>query len=373
MAKTQILVIDEDKNLCAQIHKSLSDTYDVHIRVDSSEALAAQEEKNSPIILLDPNLSGGNGLELCKQLSETGKPAPFILTMSQGDSLESKLESYKYGCKDFLSKPFKIPELRVKVEALEQFHKSSIELAETSEFASKTAMHAMAEASQYGEVLRFYNSMYQADDIDKIRDSFFGLMGNFGLRCAIQFRTIEIYTFDCSSNSCSPIETQIFENFSHGDRLISFSNRMMVNGSFASIIVKNMPIDNDTENGRLRDILATLIDGIDAKLLDLQRLILLRQTSSELALSSQRLTKVMKDHEKYISSAMNHVISEINSSFHVLELTEKQENFFTDLAEQVLNSMEESFVHVGSECDIIECIRLSLGVVLNGSKYKVSQ
>ncbi|WP_086934217.1 response regulator [Agarilytica rhodophyticola] len=373
MAKTQILLIDEDTALCAQIQKSLSDTYDIHIRSTAAEALATQEEKNSPIILLDTNLSQCDGLELCKQLSKIGDPAPFILTMSQNDSLEQKLESYKYGCKDFLPKPFKLPELRVKVEALEQFYKRSIELAETSEFASKTAMHAMAEASQYGEVLRFYNSMYQADDIDKIKTAFFGLMGNFGLRCAIQFRTVDIYTFNHDDDECSPIEAQIFENFSKGDRLISFSNRMMVNGGFASIIVKNMPIDNETENGRLRDILATLIDGIDAKLLDLQRLSLLRQTSSELALSSQRLTKVMKDHEKYISSAMNHVISEINSSFHVLELTEKQEDFFTELTEQVLRSMEESFVHVGSECDIIECIRLSLGVVLNGSNYKVSQ
>ena len=75
----------------------------------------------------------------------------------------------------------------------------------------------------------------------------------------------------------------------------------------------------------VRDILATLTEGLDAKLVDLQRLGLLKQTSNELASSSQRLANVVKDHEKNITSAMNHVVTEINSSFHILELTEKQE------------------------------------------------
>lgn len=361
--KTRIVIIDDDPDLCALIEDALSRDYQAQSATHIEEALPMVTDLHPAIVILDINLPNGNGLQLCEEINKLNN-APLVLFISGDNSLDMRLDAYQHGGADFLPKPFRVQELRAKVETLTRLYQGSVQLKQSSEYATKTAMNAMAEASQYGEVLRFYNAMYKATTLDELKSSFFSLMQTFQLQSSIQFRVDEIVTCDYLGKECSPIEMQIYENLAEGDRIIPFSTRIMVNGTYASFIVKNMPIENEESNGRLRDILATLVEGLDAKLLDIQRLDLLRQTSRELALSSQRLTAVMQDHEEFITGAMNHVISSINASFDILELTEIQEEFFTKLTERVLNGMEDSFIHIGNETDVLNCIRRSLSAVL---------
>lgn len=361
--KTRIVIIDDDQDLCALIEDALSKDYQAQYATDIETAVPMIIDLHPAIVILDINLPQGNGLQLGEEISKL-ESKPMVLYISGDNSLEMRLDAYQHGGADFLAKPFRVQELRAKIETLDKLHKEQSQLKKSSDYATETAMNAMAEASQYGEVLRFYNAMYKATSIDEVKSSFFSLMATFQLQSSIQFRVDEIVTHDYLGNACSPIEMQIYENLAQGDRIIPFSSRMMVNGTYVSFIVKNMPLENKESNGRLRDILATLVEGLDAKLLDLQRLGLLRQTSRELAMSSQRLTGVMQAHEEFITGAMNHVISSINASFDVLELTEIQEEFFTKLTERVLNGMEDSFIHIGNETDVLNCIRRSLSAVL---------
>lgn len=368
MTRNHILLVDDDKDLCELIAESLGGKFAIQTCHDGQAAKALTEELKPSIIILDINLPDESGVALCKSLHSKFGYSPLILLISGDGSLDQRLKAYESGSADFLAKPFSVQELLAKVDVLVALHSKNEQLEAKNSIATKTAMNAMVEASQYGEVLRFYNGMYRADSVEAVKSCFFTLMASFQLTCSVQFRVETTYTFDFDGGDCSPIESQIFESLCESDRLISFGSRMMVNGRFCSFIVKNMPIEDEVTNGRLRDILATLIEGLDAKLLDLQRLNLLRQTSRELAQSSQRLTQVMLKHENYFTNALNTVISEINASFHKLEMTEAQETFFTGLTENILHSMEESFIEVGNETDVLDCIRLSLSAVLNDRK-----
>lgn len=360
-----ILVIDDDPDLCELIVDALGDNYTISTCDNGhNQAFDLVKELNPAIVILDVNLPNGNGLEICRDISYISANPPLTLLVSGDNSLELRLDAYNKGGADFLAKPFRIQELRAKIDALYKLFSQRQQLSKSSEFATQTAMSAMLEASQYGEVLRFYNNMYNSDSLVKIADCFFNLMASLGLNSSMQFRTSQTEELHCSEGECSPIEKQIYDNMSDSDRLISFSNRLMVNGTYASFIIKNMPVEDDVTNGRLRDILATIIDGIDGKLMDLQRLDLLRQTSEELSASTQRLSTFLKDHENFMTGAMSHVIGEIHSSFDTLEMTEAQEAFFTQLSEKLINSMEESFIHVGNETDILDCLRLSLSIVV---------
>jgi len=364
MTQTRILVIDDDPDLCELICDALCEQYDIQTCSEAEACVALCRDYKPAIVLLDVNLRNANGLALCKEICEQGKTSPLVLFISGENTLERRIDTYEHGGADFLAKPFQLKELKAKIETLAQFHNRENELSQSNELATKTALNAMAEASQYGGVLRFFNEMYKADNTQKITASFFNLMDDFGLNTSIQFRIGDTETFDSNDKSCSPIELQIYDNLRDNGRMIAFSSRMMINGAYASFIVRNMPTDDEINNGRLRDILATLIEGIDSKLTDLQRLHLLRQTSTELSESSERLADVVRSHESFITGAMNHVIAEISGSFDTLELTEDQEKFFTRLTENILNSLETSLVPIGNEQDVLNCLRLSLTVVL---------
>ncbi len=69
------------------------------------------------VLLLDINLPCLDGLSLCKQLRDSGDNTP-ILMLTSGDGLDDKLAGNQAGTDDFLVKPFALPELVVRLEAL---------------------------------------------------------------------------------------------------------------------------------------------------------------------------------------------------------------------------------------------------------------
>ena len=366
-----VLIVDDDQDMQELIKDVLEDDYLIRSSNGEDNVVDLCNELEPAVVLLDINLKAESGLSICADIRAKVSHQPMILFISGLNTLEQRLEAYNQGGDDFLPKPFQVSELKAKVEILEKQIRKQDDLQSNNQFATQTAMNAMTEASQYGGVLRFFNNMYKAKTVEIIAENFFALMGDLSLHTSIQFRVEEVKTFDYTNEPCAPIELQIYENMHQQDRLIAFSKRLMVNGEFASFIVKNMPVDDEVTTGRLRDILATAIEGLDAKVKELLRLNLLKQTAREVASSSERLSQVMSDHEGFIVGAMNHVIGEINASFNVLDLTEEQEEFFTGLAEKIINSVEESFVRIGNEQDVLNCLGLSLKTVLgdHGSNH----
>jgi DNA-binding response OmpR family regulator len=70
------------------------------------------------LIILDIMLPGMDGLTLCKKLrKEAGVQTPVIFLTAR-DKLEDKLAGFKAGSDDYLVKPFSLPELHARVEAV---------------------------------------------------------------------------------------------------------------------------------------------------------------------------------------------------------------------------------------------------------------
>lgn len=68
-------------------------------------------------IILDIMLPGGSGLQLLKDLKQNGK-ADGVIIISAKDSLDDKIEGLQLGADDYLTKPFHLSELSVRVAAI---------------------------------------------------------------------------------------------------------------------------------------------------------------------------------------------------------------------------------------------------------------
>jgi DNA-binding response OmpR family regulator len=68
-------------------------------------------------IILDLNLPGGSGLELLKRIKQN-KKSDGVLIISARNSLEDKIEGLELGADDYLAKPFHLPELSARVNAI---------------------------------------------------------------------------------------------------------------------------------------------------------------------------------------------------------------------------------------------------------------
>lgn len=113
----RILLVEDDKLISKSIKNSLPKYYLVDIALDGEEGLYKAEQNIYDLIILDimlPNLSGN---EILKKIRSKGINTP-VLILTAKDSLEDKVNSFKIGADDYISKPFHIEELKVRIEAL---------------------------------------------------------------------------------------------------------------------------------------------------------------------------------------------------------------------------------------------------------------
>ncbi|OBP13411.1 DNA-binding response regulator [Rheinheimera sp. SA_1] len=77
---------------------------------------------NYDLLILDLSLPGLDGLQLCQQLRERASRYIPVLMLTARDSLDDKLLGFGCGADDYLTKPFALAELAVRVQALSRRH-----------------------------------------------------------------------------------------------------------------------------------------------------------------------------------------------------------------------------------------------------------
>lgn len=339
MSELTLLIVDDDVMHCEMVSDMLEGEYHLLTATTSTEAEMLFKEHHPDILLLDINMPGKNGIELCREL-KAGSNEFSVLFVSGYNSLEERLKAYDAGGDDFVSKPFEMKELFAKVHAVAQYQLDKRSLKDQEAFSRTMAFQSMAEASQYGHVLQFFKNIMQATTLDEVAKHFFEMMSNLNLVTSLQFHGREITSFDQVNGVCSPIELNIFELLRGVGRLYDFDNRTILNDRHVSFLIKNMPLDDEVNYGRLRDVTAVIIEGLEAKYLDLERQKALKGILSKVQTIIDTLSSRISGHESKMAAQINSIVLEIRASFHELELTLEQEDYFTRMIEKSLNEMD---------------------------------
>ena len=117
MALAKILVVDDDPSIRNLIQRFLSkQNYQVESAEDGKTALAVFEQFNPDLVILDVNLPDTIGYNLCQEMQNRTKVFVLMLT-SRGDEAD-KIRGFSQGADDYLTKPFSLGELEVRVGAI---------------------------------------------------------------------------------------------------------------------------------------------------------------------------------------------------------------------------------------------------------------
>ena len=113
-----ILVIEDDRALREGLALNFRVRgYTVHTAATGPEGLAAAFETRPDLVVLDLMLPGLNGLEILTELRAREVDTP-VLILSARDQVGDKVEGLTTGADDYLTKPFQLPELLARVEAM---------------------------------------------------------------------------------------------------------------------------------------------------------------------------------------------------------------------------------------------------------------
>lgn len=113
---SKILVVDDDAALAEMIGIVLrAEGYEVVDCYDGDKAVAAFDEYDPQLILLDVMLPGRNGFEICEEIRETSN-VPIIMLTARSDTADV-VTGLEAGADDYVPKPFKPKELVARVRA----------------------------------------------------------------------------------------------------------------------------------------------------------------------------------------------------------------------------------------------------------------
>jgi DNA-binding response OmpR family regulator len=118
MNQRSILVVEDDMDLANLVALNLEDVgHDVQVEHDGSSALELIQRSRFDVVILDLNLPGVDGLEICRHL-RTLVPYVAILMVTARTTELDRVLGLEVGADDYLTKPFSVRELLARVKAL---------------------------------------------------------------------------------------------------------------------------------------------------------------------------------------------------------------------------------------------------------------
>lgn len=114
----KLLLVEDEQKIADALKLGLTEAgYQVEVAFDGTIGWKLFQLLDVDLVILDINLPGINGFELCKLIRNKNPQVPVIMLTALG-SLNDKIEGYDAGADDYLSKPFEFKELLMKIRVL---------------------------------------------------------------------------------------------------------------------------------------------------------------------------------------------------------------------------------------------------------------
>jgi len=113
----KLLIVDDEPAIIKGLKFSLEqDGYETDAAYDGEEAIEKFNANHYDLIILDVMLPKMNGLAVLQKIREKSS-VPVIMLTAKGEDMD-KILGLEYGADDYLTKPFNILELKVRIKAI---------------------------------------------------------------------------------------------------------------------------------------------------------------------------------------------------------------------------------------------------------------
>jgi two-component system, OmpR family, response regulator len=115
---SKILVVDDEESLADMLTTALRFAgYDVSSKATGLDGLQAVKDEPPDLVILDVNLPDIDGFEVCRRIRNDGFEAPVIFLTAR-TSTDDLRTGFGGGADDYLTKPFSLEELSLRIEAI---------------------------------------------------------------------------------------------------------------------------------------------------------------------------------------------------------------------------------------------------------------
>lgn len=351
--QADVLVVDDDPLILQllQIHLE-SEGFNPVLAENGQQALECLSEHAETIlsIISDVEMPELDGYALCEAVraDERFQAMPFVFVSAHTD-LDEKLKGYSVGGDEYISKPIEPAEVILKVRNIIDNRVKHESLSKQASDSFSAAMNAMTYTSRLGQVLSFIKDATDIKTFEALAMRLFETMEGLGLSSVIQFHVrMNLLPFS-KSGAMSPLESNVIELARSRGRFFDFGARTIVNYTHFSLLVKNMPVDNQDDYGAIKDILGNLCDAIEV----IVKLLLSNELTAEKTQSMSVADNALADVKTAMQmiqaeneKAVEVMIGEMEVAMISLGLTDAQEEVLRAITFQYLEDSTKAFEKV---------------------------
>ncbi len=113
-----ILIVEDEKKIADSLKQGLTEnSFQAEVAYDGVMGWKLFRNQPFDLVILDINLPGMNGYELCKAIRSANAAIPVVMLTAMS-AVDDKIEGFDAGADDYIIKPFDFRELLVRIRAL---------------------------------------------------------------------------------------------------------------------------------------------------------------------------------------------------------------------------------------------------------------
>ena len=337
-----IFIVDNDPASSTLLEMALDDVAQTETFSDAEDCLKRLDDRLPAAFLLEVNLPGIDGFELCRRLHADERAAEIpVIFISGHVSMDERVLGYEVGAHDFIFKPVDAKELRSKISLLLKSRSHRVSLESRLEETDMLTSLVLSNMDEYAVLLKYLRALNSCFDERETAQLTHDMLRGFGLSGAVQLRLPGETLTTTATGLASPIIVSIIRHVHSMGRIFEFRKHAVFNFEQITLIIDNMPIDDPERCGRLRDHLAIAIETADARLAGLlaartnaQAGSNLEQTLDTLQLSIMEMSAHHDQAHETGNTIMRELQGELRAVFSHLGMNLIQEESVLDLVEQ---------------------------------------
>ena len=331
-SRQKVLIIDDDTAVLGLLGDILEEEYQVEKWDSVKDGIQSLHTNKPDLIILDINLGEAHGIETAKmiKLDPDNNDIPIIF-ISGLATKEDRIAGYEVGAVDFISKPFATEEILYKVRIHINFFAEIEERNQTIDETRQMAFTAMSQSGEIGQVLHFMRDSFTCDNYEKIASRIFEYMESQQLNTAILIKS-DTHLYFSHEGEIARLDQEILERLNMLERIIDFGKRSLYNFENISLLIKDMPVDDEGLYGRIKDNVCLILEAADAKIVGINNELILQKHNQAItkAIETSRVTlkeieASFQNNAKMNASIMFKLKEQIEDCFIQLGLSESQE------------------------------------------------
>ncbi|TVU70860.1 response regulator [Pseudoalteromonas distincta] len=326
MAKL-VLAIDDDKYVHHIIEESLAGFCKIIHARDGDEGLRLTNKYNPDIILLDIEMPGMSGYDVCKAIkhSESTQDIP-VMFLSSKIELSDRVKGYSVGASDYITKPFNAEELIARIKVLYEYRQQCAKLKLDIAKANKTAEIAMTESGDMGRIMRYVGQSYHANNFQSLSEHFFAFFAPLNLDVVVVFWYQGTGVFFSQQSGVCPLEQELLEQHRQAQRFVDIGSSTIINYPKVSLLIKNMPVDNDALYGRYKDLFPHILEVTNEKVVTMERSESSYEQAAQISTALQDIVKQLTTQNVEQNKSTKIFIEQLHELDCAIKLQQTQAN-----------------------------------------------